>query len=114
MPSAAAVNVTLLAIAGDHRAAAAPLLLGAGWPAVQQSIDISCPPSPPQQTRCTLLQPAVVNSWDRQMDGHRTVTYTLPHFSVVTWIGVKGTTDHFDCFDTMNGEQVNITLIFSV
>jgi len=106
MPSAAAVNVTLLAIAGDHRVAAAPLLLGAGRPCR--------PPSPQQQTRCTLLQPAVVNSWDRQMDGHRTVTYTLPHFSVVTWIGVKGTTDHFDCFDTMNGEQVNIALTFSV
>jgi len=42
------------------------LLLTAGLPAVQQSIDISHPPGPRQQSRRTLLQR------DRQTDGHRT------------------------------------------
>jgi len=40
--------------------------------AVQQSIDISTPPSPQQQTRRTLLQRA--NRTDRRRDGHRTVS----------------------------------------
>jgi len=46
-----------------------PLLLRAG----QQSIDIFCPPGPQQQTRSSGI--AVVDPfWDRQTDGHRTVT----------------------------------------
>jgi len=46
-----------------------PLLLRAG----QQSIDIFCPPDPQQQTRSSGI--AVVDPfWDRQTDGHRTVT----------------------------------------
>jgi len=64
-PSTAAGNVTLLAFAAERRAAAAP--------AVQQSMDVCCPPGPQQQTRRTPLQR------DRQMDGHRTVTQTPPH-----------------------------------
>jgi len=40
----------------------------AAAPAMQQSIDISCPPCPQQQTRRTLLQRA--NGTDRQTDGH--------------------------------------------
>jgi len=44
----------------------------AATPAVQQSIDISYPPGPQQQTRRTLLQRA--NGTDRQTDGHRTVS----------------------------------------
>jgi len=49
-PPAAAINVTLPAVA-------------VATPAVQQSIDISCPPGPQQQTRRTLLQRA--NGTDR-------------------------------------------------
>ena len=45
----------------------------AAAPAVQQSIDISCPPGPQQQTRRRLLQRE--NGTDRQTGGHRTVTY---------------------------------------
>jgi len=44
-------------------------------PLLQQSIDISCPPDPRQQTRRTLLQPA--NGTDGRTDGHRTVSWTL-------------------------------------
>jgi len=43
-----AVNVTLLAFAAERRAAA-PLLLSAGTPAMQQSIDMSCPSQGAQQ-----------------------------------------------------------------
>ena len=51
--------------------------------AMQQSIDISCPPRPQQQTRRTLLQRSMsiveIDRWtgrqtDRQTDRHRTVT----------------------------------------
>ena len=42
------------------------------------SINIACPPGPQQQTRCTLLQRSK-NGTDRQTDGHRPVTQTLPH-----------------------------------
>jgi len=38
---------------------------------MQQSIDISCLPSPQHV--------AVLDSWDRQTDGHRTITQTLLH-----------------------------------
>ena len=70
-PYTAAGNVALLAFDADRRAAvrraaAAPLLLNA----VQQSIDISCPPGPRQQTRPrrTLLQLGYRQT-DRQTDG---------------------------------------------
>jgi len=49
-----AVNVALPAFA-------------AAVPAVQQSIDNSYSPDPQQQTQA-------VGEWDRQMDGHRTIT----------------------------------------
>jgi len=54
--------VALPAIAAARRAANRV----AAAPAVQQSIDISYPPSQQQQTRRTLR--------DRHADGHRTVT----------------------------------------
>jgi len=57
--------VTLLAFAAARRAAAAPLLLGAGRPA----IDILQPAGPQQQTRRTLPQRSITRK-----DGHRTVT----------------------------------------
>jgi len=45
-------NVALHTIAAEHRAAVWLLLIG-GPLAVQQSIDISCPPGPQQQTCCS-------------------------------------------------------------
>jgi len=66
-------NVALPALAAVRRAAATT--------AVQQSIDISYPPSPQQQTHRTLLQRT--NGTDRQTDGrtdgHRAVTDRAPH-----------------------------------
>jgi len=62
-------NVALPALAAVRRAAATT--------AVQQSIDISYPPSPQQQTRRTLLQRT--NGIDRRTDGHRAVTDRAPH-----------------------------------
>jgi len=44
---------------------------------VQQSIDISCPSGPQQQTHRTLLQRSI-DGTDRQTDG-RAVTQTLTH-----------------------------------
>jgi len=67
--------------------AAAPLLLSAGAPCINRTrcaieIDIACPPGTQQQThRCcsgTVLQRSI-DVTDRQTDGHRTVTLTLPH-----------------------------------
>jgi len=51
-----------------------PLLLHA---AVQQSIDISCPPGPQQQTRRTLLQRSTAGT-DRWKDGRTPYRYTDP------------------------------------
>ena len=42
-------------------------------PLLQQSINISCPPGPQQQT-CSSGFAAVGPYWDRQTDGHRTVS----------------------------------------
>jgi len=47
--------------------AAAQLLLSAGPPAVQQSIDISWPPGPQQQTRSSGVRRP--DGTDRQTDG---------------------------------------------
>jgi len=55
--------VALPAFAAAIRAAAAP--------AAQQSIDISYPPGPQQQTRRTPMQRG---EWERETDGHLTVT----------------------------------------
>jgi len=43
-------------------------------PVVQQSIDISYPPDPQQQTRRTLLQRANGGQTDGRTDGHRAVS----------------------------------------
>ena len=94
-PSTAAVNVTLPALLLTAMLWCA-VLLGAGGcctarllqapVSVQQSIDVSCPPGPQQQTRRMLLQRSIAGTdrraygrRDRQTDGHRTVTQTLPH-----------------------------------
>jgi len=45
-------------------------------PAVQQSIDISYPPRPQQQTRRTLL--LQVTEWDRQTDGRTPYRFIDP------------------------------------
>ena len=58
-----AVNVTLLALVTERRAAA-PLLLSA----VQQSINTSCPPGTQQQTRNSSVRRAN-DETDRQTDG---------------------------------------------
>jgi len=67
--STPAVNATLLAFTADHRAAAAPLLLGAGRAAIDRYLLQQNPPH----------ASAVVDKWHRQTNGHRTITQTLPH-----------------------------------
>jgi len=64
------VNVALLAFAAECRAAA-PLLLGARR--LPLSIDVSRPPGPQQQTRCT-PQLRSIDGTDRQTDGRWTVS----------------------------------------
>jgi len=53
----------------------------AAAPAVQQSIDISQPPGPQQQTRRTLMQRA--NGTDRRTDGRTPYRYTDPALHTV-------------------------------
>jgi len=72
-PSAAAVNVTLLAFAADRRAA----VRRAAVALLPLSIDISCPRRAQQQTRRTLLQQWIDGTYrqmNRRTDGHRTVS----------------------------------------
>jgi len=59
--------MTLPASAAERRAAA-PLTISA----VQQSIDISCPPGAQQQTRCTLVLLSI-DGTDRWTDGCSTM-----------------------------------------
>ena len=63
--------MTLLAYAADRRAAAAPLLLGAGRAAIDRYLLPAgrTAANPPHAA-------AAVDSWDRQRDGHRTVIQT--------------------------------------
>ena len=69
-PPTAAGNATLLAFAAVRRAAAAPLLLGAGRVAIDRCLLAAGPTAanPPHAA-------AAVDSWDKQTDGHRAVTY---------------------------------------
>jgi len=75
--------VALPAFAAAPRAAAAP--------AEQQSIDISCPPGPQQQTRRTLLQRS--NGADTRTDDGRTqyrfvepAPHTAPAVPEMYWV----------------------------
>jgi len=66
--------VTLLAFAAGRRAAVRRCC----WaPAVQQSIDISCPPGPQQQTHRALLQLSIAGT-DRPSGGRTPYRYIDP------------------------------------
>ena len=69
-----AVNATLLALAADSSC-------GRGTRRcclVPGAVQGRAVRGAQQQTRCsTLLRPTTVDRWDRQTDGHRTVTYRL-------------------------------------
>ena len=75
-----------------RRAVAAPLLLGAG---LQQSIDISFPPGPQQQTRRSDMQRSIGGTerqTDGQTDGRTMYRYIdpAPHTMRATPIGHHG------------------------
>jgi len=79
---ASAVNATLLAFAAERRAAA-HLLPSAGWPAVQQPIDISCPAGAQQQTRSSGVRRSN-DGTDRQTDRRTPGLYIDPAASSVS------------------------------